>query len=494
MSNISEEASLWSFSRESFEHTGKITGSRAVYAVKKETHTDSRPAQSEGEGSVPGNELNVTATSQSITIEELLRKFSRENFNDANYMPLLHGDSEITKPLSLMIKQKRPIWKRPFAKDEMTILAGLERYVSSDCEKEYQEAVKLKVIKEQVIEKGKTAPVDSDIAIGLDVGNVAGITVIADDILLGSVREEYILDPDLRGILSRAVLDADKMIPYQDHELFLVTSVVYSEKFVVVGEREQKRQSDVAFDAPEPLKSKIRDIIRDKEVRTPRRAGERHVWGPILFKYCPVQYSQDTKELEIMKGKFVGQSITIEELLRKFSRENFNDANYIPLLHGHSKITKPLSLMIKQKRPIWKRPFAKDEMTILAGLEKYVSSDCEKEYAVKLKFIKEQVIEKGKTAPVDSDIAIGLDVGNVAGITVIADDNLGSILLGRVREEYILDPDLRGILSIAVLNADKMIPYQDHELFLVTSVVYSEKFVVVGEREQKMLLLMLQSL
>ena len=68
---------------------------------------------------------------------------------------------------------------------------------------------------------------------------------------------------------------------------------------------------------------------------------------------------------------------------------------------------------------------------------------------------------------------------------MIADDNLGGILLGRVREEYILDPDLRGILSIAVLNADKMIPYQDHELFLVTSVVYSEKFVVVGEREQK---------
>ena len=59
-----------------------------------------------------------------------------------------------------MIKQKRPIWKPPFAKDEMTILASLEKYVSSDCEKEYQDAVKLEVIKEQVIEKGKTAPVD----------------------------------------------------------------------------------------------------------------------------------------------------------------------------------------------------------------------------------------------------------------------------------------------------------------------------------------------
>ena len=39
MSNISEEASPWSLSRKSFEHTEKITASRAAYAVKKETQT-----------------------------------------------------------------------------------------------------------------------------------------------------------------------------------------------------------------------------------------------------------------------------------------------------------------------------------------------------------------------------------------------------------------------------------------------------------------------
>ena len=93
-------------------------------------------------------------------IEELLRKFSRENFDDANYVPLLHGHSETAKPLSLIIKRKRPIWKRPFAKDEMTFLAGLEKYVSSDCGKEFQDAIKLKMKVEQVIEKVKTAPVD----------------------------------------------------------------------------------------------------------------------------------------------------------------------------------------------------------------------------------------------------------------------------------------------------------------------------------------------
>ena len=92
--------------------------------------------------------------------EELLRKFSRENFDDASYVPLLHGHSETVKPLSLIIKQKRPKGELPFAKDEIIILAGLENFVSSDCEKEYLEAVKLKVIEEQVMEKGKNAPVE----------------------------------------------------------------------------------------------------------------------------------------------------------------------------------------------------------------------------------------------------------------------------------------------------------------------------------------------
>ena len=79
-------------------------------------------------------------------------------------------------------------------------------------------------------------------------------------------------------------------------------------------------------------------------------------------------------------------------------------------------------------------------------------------------------------------MAIGVGVEDMAGITFAADDNLGDLLLGRVRQEYIEDPDHRGILSSAVLDADKMIAYQDHELLLITSVVYSEKFEVVGER------------
>ncbi|XP_074614949.1 uncharacterized protein LOC141874557 [Acropora palmata] len=269
-------------------------------------------------------------------IEELLRRFARENFGHANYVPVLHGHSETAKPLSLIFKRKRSIWKRPFAKDEMIILPGLENFVSSDCEKEYLEAVKLKVIEEQVIEKGKTAPVERKKEFGFDFGHVGGIKLSADDnvgdLLLGRVREEYILDPDLRGILSSAVLDADKMIPYQDQDLFLITSVVYSENFEFVDERVRKMEFEGGLKLPlefsEVLKSKLHGNY--KQTLTPPGVAKRNVWGPILYSHCRVQYSQKTKKLEITKGKFVGKCkptrhMTVDQELQDDSDSDYED-------------------------------------------------------------------------------------------------------------------------------------------------------------------------
>ena len=90
----------------------------------------------------------------------------------------------------------------------------------------------------------------------------------------------------------------------------------------------------------------------------------------------------------------------IEELLYKFSKEIFDDPYYLPLLHGHSKTAKPLTLLVKRKRSIWKRPFGKKEIIILDGLEKYVDSN-EKDFLkdVESKITKEQLIEKGSDAP-----------------------------------------------------------------------------------------------
>ena len=130
-------------------------------------------------------------------IEKLLRMFSGRKSNDASYVPLLLRHSETAKPLSLIIKRKRSIWKRPFAKDELIFLAGLENF---------------------------------------------------------------------------------------DRELECAVS---------------------PMQFPKGLKSKHLDKYKKRS--TPAGVAKRDSWGPILFKYCRVQYNKATKKLELMKGKFVGK-------------------------------------------------------------------------------------------------------------------------------------------------------------------------------------------
>ena len=78
-----------------------------------------------------------------------------------------------------------------------------------------------------------------------------------------------------------------------------------------------------------------------------------------------------------------------------------------------------------------------------------------------------------------------VDVGKTGEITLTIDDNLGDLQLGKVSEEYILDPDLREILKSFELDTNKMSCLQDQELLLVTSVVYSERFEVQGNRKHE---------
>ncbi|XP_067035689.1 uncharacterized protein [Acropora muricata] len=254
-------------------------------------------------------------------IEKLLRMFSGGKSNNASYVPLLLPRSETAKPLSLIIKRKRSIWKRPFAKDEMIFLAGLENFVSSDCEKEYREAVKLKVLEEGVIE---SAPVDRHTKDDFDIARI-GLTADGNpvDLQLGRVGQKYILDPDLRGILSRVVLDANKMIPYQDQELFLITSVVYSNKFEVV-EVPACYVSPMQFPVPGGLKSKL--LGKYKKTSTPPEVAIRDSRRPILFKHCRVQYNKETKKLEIIKAEFAGKyKITSAmSLVKEWKCEVFN--------------------------------------------------------------------------------------------------------------------------------------------------------------------------
>ena len=61
-------------------------------------------------------------------IEEAIRKFARDHFSH-KYFPVLHGETDKIQPLALVVKQKRPLWKRPFAKSELVIFTDFGRYV-----------------------------------------------------------------------------------------------------------------------------------------------------------------------------------------------------------------------------------------------------------------------------------------------------------------------------------------------------------------------------
>ena len=82
-------------------------------------------------------------------IEDSLRRFAQENFSDT-YFPVLHGETENVKPLALVVKRHRSIWKRPIAKLEIVILAGLERYVENATHEAFVESVTSKITEEDI--------------------------------------------------------------------------------------------------------------------------------------------------------------------------------------------------------------------------------------------------------------------------------------------------------------------------------------------------------
>ena len=77
-------------------------------------------------------------------IKQVLQVFADDNFYDKNY-PVLHATSSSdVKPFVMMVKRKRNIFKRPFAKSEHEIIAGLENYVKKDKREEFLERVNAK--------------------------------------------------------------------------------------------------------------------------------------------------------------------------------------------------------------------------------------------------------------------------------------------------------------------------------------------------------------
>ena len=68
-------------------------------------------------------------------------------------------------------------------------------------------------------------------------------------------------------------------------------------------------------------------------------------------------------------------------------------------------------------------------------------------------------------------------------MTVKLQEDLGDLGLGKLSEKYITDPDIRSLLADTALDAKKMEPYDEDQLLLITSVIYSEKFELTGGKK-----------
>ncbi|XP_078342286.1 uncharacterized protein LOC144628101 isoform X1 [Oculina patagonica] len=253
-----------------------------------------------------------------------IREFVRENFGK-DYFPVYHGQTNIVTPLALIVKRKRKWWKRPFGKAEMIILGGLEKYIVDEKKKHFHNDSASKLQKEMKrLQKTETGEVSRnlDIAVqGLDQGELElKFSDVLGDLELGKLTEEYYLDPDLREILSDTVLDPSKMAHLEGHHLLLVTSVVYSAKFVLKGNRMHQVTLSGNIHAPPEAAALIgkhplfNGHIAKKTVPPPM--VERKSRAPFLFKFCRVVYDKEHKRLHIQDGEFVGRPVRSHRGLR----------------------------------------------------------------------------------------------------------------------------------------------------------------------------------
>ena len=84
-----------------------------------------------------------------MPIETVLRAFAEENFSDDHYYPVSHGETALIQPLGLVIKERRSIFKKPFAKSELKVIASLEDYVVTEKRQEFTETVNSTILKEE---------------------------------------------------------------------------------------------------------------------------------------------------------------------------------------------------------------------------------------------------------------------------------------------------------------------------------------------------------
>lgn len=182
----------------------------------------------------------------------------------------------------------------------------------------------------------------------------------------------------------------------------------------------------------------------------------------------------------------------IEEVLRALAEENFDGSNYYPVSHGQTQSIKPLALVVKKPRSVLKRPFARSEFIVIAALNDYVVKDKRGEFSelVSSTLLKEENLRIAEDEAEDdgakSSVDVRLEAGKCVKVNVKIADVLGELILGKLDQEYIKDPDLRELLDMTALDVKRMESLEDQKLRLIYSVIYSEKFELKGKREHEL--------
>jgi len=283
-----------------------------------------------------------------MPIEEVLRAFAEQNFDGSNYYPISHGQTKSIKPLALVIKKRRSVFKRPFAKSEFIVIASLDDYVVKDKREEFTEIVSSTLLKEDNLKIAEDDAEDdgakSSVDVQLDVGKYVKVNVKIADALgaleLGKLDQEYIKDPDLRELLDKAALDVKRMESLEDQKLRLIYSVIYSEKFVLKGKREHEVQADAGIEAPVPevldwLAKQVQVGAHYSKKIIPSKVAARHSRGPIFFKFVRVDYDQVQGRLKLSKGAFAGHEVKSGD--RDTGEEKENTEEYAESVVGSGK-------------------------------------------------------------------------------------------------------------------------------------------------------------
>ena len=89
-------------------------------------------------------------------LEKSLLKFAEESFG-AKYCVSLPSVTERIRPLALIVKRQRLMFKRPFFKSELIILEGLEKYLEGDGEGGFCKALNEMITEEKLVMEPKSS-------------------------------------------------------------------------------------------------------------------------------------------------------------------------------------------------------------------------------------------------------------------------------------------------------------------------------------------------